>query len=283
MRFVSLRFVSSVSEHDPRPARRETPPAHGHPARDRPATRLRTRHRPRGDRPGPCPAGRRPLSRLSPAPQPGDAPPPDWARAGIAALCAADPDFARIEPAAGPLPWRSRPRGFGGLARTILGQQISNQAAGAIWRRFQALPGALEPAGLLRLTDGQFRAAGLSRPKVAHLRGLAEACLAGTLRLEALPGMADDVAIAHLSAQRGLGPWTAQVHLIFAEDRADIFPYADVALAAAAQHLKGMPERPGPKALLALSGAWAPWRSVAARLLWHHWRHVTGRPAGEEP
>ncbi|MFC4166160.1 DNA-3-methyladenine glycosylase family protein [Teichococcus aestuarii] len=208
--------------------------------------------------------------------------PPAWALEGIAALCRLDADFARIEPAAGPLPWRSRPRGFGGLARTILGQQISNQAAGAIWRRFSALPGALEPAGLLQLTDEQFRAAGLSRPKVAHLRGLAEACLAGTLQLEALSGMADAVAIAHLSAQRGLGPWTAQVHLIFAEDRADIFPYADVALAAAAQHLKGLPARPGPKALLALSAAWSPWRSLAARLLWHHWRHVTGRPAGEE-
>ncbi|MFB9969138.1 DNA-3-methyladenine glycosylase family protein [Pseudoroseomonas cervicalis] len=212
-----------------------------------------------------------------------EAPRPAWAAAGLAALAEADPDFAGIEAAAGPLPWRSRPRGFGGLARTVLGQQISNQAAGAIWLRFSALPGALEPAGLLRLSDDALRGAGLSRPKVAHLRGLAEACLEGRLRLEELPAMGDAEAVAHLSAQRGLGPWTAQVHLLFAEDRPDIFPEGDVALAASAAHLKGMPARPSPRALTALSLSWRPWRSLAARLLWHHWRHVTGRPAGEEP
>jgi len=206
---------------------------------------------------------------------------PEWAREGIALLCAQDPDFARIEPAAGPLVWRTRPRGFGGLARTIVGQQISAIAADAIWRRFAALPGALEPAGMLALTDEQLRTAGLSRPKVAHLRGLAEACLAGTLRLDRLSEMTDEVALAHLAAPRGLGPWTAQVHLLFAEQRTDIFPVGDVALAASAQALKGLPERPKPKQLLALSEAWSPWRSLAARLLWHHWRHITGRPVGE--
>jgi DNA-3-methyladenine glycosylase II len=208
---------------------------------------------------------------------------PEEARADILALGESDPSFAGIEAAAGPLPWRLRPRGFAGLARTVLGQQISNQAAGAIWRRFAALPGALEPAGMLALTEEQLRTAGFSRPKVAHLRGLAEACLSGTLRLEALAGMTDAEAIAHLAAQRGLGPWTAQVHLIFAEGRRDIFPWGDVALAASLQQLKSLPARPSPKELLRLSEAWSPWRSVAARLLWHHWRHATGRPAGEEP
>jgi len=210
-----------------------------------------------------------------------DPPPPAWARAGIARLCEQDPDFARIEPLAGPLVWRTRPRGFAGLARTVTGQQISFIAADAIWRRFAALPGALEPAGLLALTDEQLRTAGLSRPKVAHLRGLAEAVLAGTLQLDRLEEMTDEVALAHLAAQRGLGPWTAQVHLLFAEQRADIFPFGDVALAGGAQALKGMPERPKPKQLVAMAEAWRPWRSMAARLLWHHWRHVTGRPAGE--
>lgn len=208
---------------------------------------------------------------------------PPWARAGITALCQSDPDFAAIEAAAGPLPWRRRPRGFAGLARTVCGQQISNQAAGAIWRRFSSLPGALEPAGMLALSDEDLRVAGLSRPKVAHLRGLAEACIDGRLRLDALAGMPDEEAIAHLAGQRGLGPWTAQVHLLFAEDRPDIFPHGDVALAAAVQHLKSLPARPPPKALQALALAWSPWRSLAARLLWHHWRFVTGRPAGEEP
>ncbi|MFC3124640.1 DNA-3-methyladenine glycosylase family protein [Pseudoroseomonas globiformis] len=206
---------------------------------------------------------------------------PAWVEAGLAALCVADPDFASIIPAAGPLPWRSRSRGFGGLARTVLGQQISNQAAEAIWRRFSALPGASTPEGMLTLTDEELRIAGLSRPKVAHLRSLAAACLDGSLRLHELPGMSDEVAIDHLAAQRGLGPWTAQVHLLFAEDRADIFPYADVALAASVQHLKQLSARPSAPALIGISDLWRPWRSLAARLLWHHWRHVTGRPAGE--
>jgi DNA-3-methyladenine glycosylase II len=202
-------------------------------------------------------------------------------RQGLQALYAADPDFARIEPVAGPLPWRTRPRGFGGLARTILGQQISHQAAEAIWRRFSAIPGALEPSGLLLLRDEDFRAAGLSRPKVAHLRSLADASLNGTLRLDALGDMTDAEATAHLAAQRGLGPWTAQVHLLFAEGRLDVFPHGDVALAASYAHLKALPERPTYRALTLAAEAWSPWRSLAARLLWHHWRHVTGRPVGE--
>lgn len=206
---------------------------------------------------------------------------PDWASGGLAALCALDPDFAGIESAAGPLPWRRRPRGFGGLVRCVLGQQISNQAAEAIWRRFSALPGALQPAGLLALRDDEFRTAGLSRPKVVHLRGLAEASLRGDLRLDQLEAMTDAEAIAHLAAQRGLGPWTAQVHLLFAEDRRDIFPHGDVALAASLAHLKRLPARPTPRALTLLAEGWSPWRSLAARLLWHHWRHVTGRPVGE--
>ena len=206
---------------------------------------------------------------------------PDWVQPGLEGLFRLDPDFATIEPLAGPLPWRRRPRGFGGLARSILGQQISNQAAEAIWRRFVALPGSLQPEGLLALRDEDFRAAGLSRPKVAHLRGLAAAALRGELRLDALDRMTDAEAVAHLAAQRGLGPWTAQVHLLFAEDRPDVFPHGDVALAAALAHLKNLATRPAPNALTRLAEGWSPWRSLAARLLWHYWRHVTGRPVGE--
>ena len=100
---------------------------------------------------------------------------PTEARTAIAQLVLLDPDFACIEAAAGPLPWRSRAAGFPGLLQTIMGQQISNQAAAAIWRRLAAIPGALEPAGLLALDDDVLRAAGLSRPKVAHCRSVAAA------------------------------------------------------------------------------------------------------------
>ncbi|WP_082012627.1 DNA-3-methyladenine glycosylase [Belnapia sp. F-4-1] len=218
----------------------------------------------------------------SPFPPPFPAPPP-WAREGLAALAAADPRLGAIEAAAGPLPWRTRQPGFPGLLRAICGQQISNQAAAAIWRRLAALPGALDPAGLLAMDDATLCGiAGLSRPKAAHARSLAAACIEGRLDFIALPAMSDAEAVAHIAAVKGLGPWTAAVHLLFAEQRPDVFPAGDLALAASAAHLLGLPARPGPKALAVLAEGWRPWRSLAARLLWHHWRFVTGRPAVED-
>ncbi|TDG29718.1 DNA-3-methyladenine glycosylase 2 family protein [Paracraurococcus ruber] len=208
---------------------------------------------------------------------------PPWARAGIAALVAADPRLGAIEPAAGPLAWRVRQAGFPGLLRAICGQQISNQAAAAIWNRLKAVPGALDPAGLLALDDATLcGVAGLSRPKAAHARSLATACLEGRLDFAGLPAMGDEAAVAHIAAVKGLGRWTAEIHLLFAEQRPDVFPSGDLALAASAAHLLGLPARPGPKDLAAIALGWAPWRSLAARLLWHHWRFVTGRPVVED-
>jgi DNA-3-methyladenine glycosylase II len=205
--------------------------------------------------------------------------PPAAARAAIDLLVAGDTDFAAIERHAGPLPWRTRAPGFPGLLQAIVAQQISNQAAAAIWGRLRIIGGALEPAGLLALSDEALRTAGLSRPKVAHARSLAAAFLDGTLDPIAIAAMDDEAAVATIAAVRGLGRWTAEVYLLFALGRHDVFPAGDVALAASAAHLKGLETRPGPVALRALSEAWRPARSLAARLLWHHWRHVTGRPA----
>jgi DNA-3-methyladenine glycosylase II len=146
-------------------------------------------------------------------------------------LFAIEPRFAGIEERAGPLPWRSRARGFPGLLRTICGQQISNQAAGAIWRRLSAIEGALTPEGLLALDDTTLcGVAGLSRPKAAHARSLAGACLDGRLDFERIAGLPDAEAVAMMSAVKGLGPWTSEVHLLFAEGRTDIFPSGDIAL-----------------------------------------------------
>ncbi|WP_426957929.1 DNA-3-methyladenine glycosylase family protein [Muricoccus radiodurans] len=208
---------------------------------------------------------------------------PDWVADGLRAIAAADPPLAAVTERAGPLPWRRRPRGFPGLLRAICGQQISNRAAGAIWARLRAVPGALEPAGLLTLDDSVLcGVAGLSRPKASHARSLATAIVEGRLRLDALPAMTDDEAVAHLCAVRGLGRWTAQVHLLFAEERADVFPDGDLALAASLAHLRGLAARPTQRELVVLAEVWRPWRSLAARLLWHHWRHATGRP-GTDP
>jgi DNA-3-methyladenine glycosylase II len=208
--------------------------------------------------------------------------PPPEARTRLDALCAADPRLAAVERAAGPLPWRVRPRGFPGLLAAIVGQQVSTAAAAAIWRRLGAVEGALDPAGLLALDEPTLRAAGLSRPKVAHARALAEAFARGSLDDAAVAGMEDDAAIAAITAVRGLGPWSAEVFLVFAHERPDVFPAGDLALQEAARSLLGLAARPGPAALRALAERWAPSRALAARLLWHHWRAETGRPTMDD-
>ncbi len=208
--------------------------------------------------------------------------PPPAMRAALDALVLLDPRLAVIEPAAGPLPWRVRPPGFPGLLQAIVAQQISNQAATAIWRRLSAIPGALDPAALAALPDEALIGAGLSRPKVAHARALSAAFLDGRLSDSGLTALDDAAALAAITAVRGLGPWTAEVYLLFAMQRPDVFPAGDIAVAGAAAHLLGLPSRPGPAALRALAEAWRPHRALAARLLWHHWRHITGRPSMDD-
>jgi DNA-3-methyladenine glycosylase II len=208
--------------------------------------------------------------------------PPPTARAAIDQLIRLDPDFAAIEQRAGPLPWRTRPSGFPGLLQAIVAQQISNQAAAAIWARFAATPGATTPGGLLSLCDEALRAAGLSRPKIAHARSLAEAFASGVLAEATLAAMDDEAAIAAISSVRGMGRWSAEIYLLFALGRLDVFPAADLVLASAAADLKRLPLRPSQTVLRELAEAWRPARAMAARLLWHHWRYLTGRPAMDD-
>lgn len=203
-------------------------------------------------------------------------------RAALEQLCAADPDLAAVEPAAGPLPWRTRPAGFVGLLSAITGQQISNAAAAAIWKRIEALPGALDPASFLRLSDEELRGAGFSRQKLLYGRLLAEAFTDGRLSIEAIDHMSDEDAITTISSVKGLGRWTAEVYLLFAHARRDVFPAADLGLAAAATDIKHLEARPTPKALRQLAEGWRPYRGLAARLLWHHWRMVTDRPSFDD-
>ncbi len=209
--------------------------------------------------------------------------PPPWARAALDRLARIDPDLARIEQQAGRLPWRVRQPGFSGLLNAIVGQQISNQAAAAIWRRCCALPGCGAPATFLLIDAETLRAAGLSRPKIAHGRAVAEAFCSGRLASETLAAMGDEEAVATLSSVRGLGVWSAEIYLLFALQRPDVFPAGDLALQAAAAHLKGLPERPRAADLRRIAEPWQPHRAIAARLLWHWWRHVTGRPSMDDP
>ena len=204
-------------------------------------------------------------------------------RAALDTLVAHDPRLARIEAAAGPLPWRVRSGGFAGLLQIVVGQQISNQAALAIWQRLAVLPGARDPAGLLALDEAVLRTAGLSRPKVAHARSLATAFAEGQLSEAGLASLPDLEATAAITAIRGLGPWTAEVYLLFALQRQDVFPAGDIALAGAAAEILGLSQqRPDPRALRLLAEAWRPSRALAARLLWHHWRRLTGRPSFDD-
>jgi DNA-3-methyladenine glycosylase II len=176
----------------------------------------------------------------------------------------------RVEAEAGPLPWRVRAPGFAGLLNAIVGQQISNQAAAAIWRRVCALEGCLSPEGLLAIDDADLRAAGLSRPKIGHARAVAEAFVAGVLATDALAAMDDEAAVRTISSVRGLGVWSAEIYLLFA-------------LQAATADLKGLPARPTAASLRVIAAPWQPHRALAARLLWHWWRHVTGRPSMDDP
>ncbi|WP_448585362.1 DNA-3-methyladenine glycosylase family protein [Thermaurantiacus sp.] len=184
--------------------------------------------------------------------------------------------LGRVEPrlAAARARWgepepRIRPPGFGTLLRAIVAQQVSTAAAASIWARLEAAfgdPG--DPAVIAAAGEEALRRAGLSRQKAAYALGLAARVREGTLPLEALPAD-DEAAIACLAAVRGLGRWSAEIYLLFAEGRRDAFPAGDLALRVAAGRLFGLGERPGEARLRALAEAWRPWRGVAALLLWH--------------
>jgi len=207
---------------------------------------------------------------------------PDSARAGLDWLAQLDPDLGRIEAEAGALPWRVRLAGFPGLLNAITGQQISNQAAAAIWRRLCALDGCHDPERFLLLDEDTLRGAGLSRPKIGHARAVAEAFRSGLLETETLAAMDDEAAVRALSSVRGLGIWSAEIYLLFALEREDVFPAGDLALQAATADLKRLETRPTPKVLRDIAAQWQPHRALAARLLWHWWRHLTGRPSMDE-
>ncbi|MFN3371343.1 MAG: DNA-3-methyladenine glycosylase family protein [Sphingomonadaceae bacterium] len=188
---------------------------------------------------------------------------------GMAALVAAEPRFAEAQARLGPPEPRIRPRGYETLLRAIVSQQVSTAAAASIWRRLEAgLGNPADPAVLAGADPEALRAMGLSRQKAGYARDLAAHVLSGALPLDALPED-DEAAIRLLSSVRGLGRWSAEIYLLFAEGRADAFPAGDLALQVSAGRLLLGGERPGEKALRALAEPWRPHRGVAALFLWH--------------
>lgn len=172
---------------------------------------------------------------------------------------------------------RVNPTGFAGLAKVVCGQQLSVQSAAAIWGRYEVLPGALEPMGFLTLSEEEVRGIGFSRGKFITMRGVAEAVLTGELDFSSIDALPAEEAIAALTALKGIGPWTAEVYLLFCAAHPDVFPAGDLALLKAAHHGLGLDARPTIKEMIALAAEWAPHRSAAALLFWRYFAALRDR------
>jgi DNA-3-methyladenine glycosylase II len=195
---------------------------------------------------------------------------------GLDGLCRADPRLIAVRERAGTVPLRRVAPGLKSLCSIVIGQQVSTASAAAIFSRFAALFDPLTPDAVLASPVGAFRQAGLSAAKTRTVLALARAAKDG-LDLDALAAADAPEAVARLTALPGVGPWTAELYLLFAAGHPDIFPCRDVALQIAVGEAFGLTARPGEKALALIAGPWAPWRGVAARLFWAYYRAVRGR------
>ena len=190
----------------------------------------------------------------------------------IGSLTQAHPRFEPLREAAGAVPVRWLDRGFKGLVWVVTGQQISVAAGRAIYGRLEAALGVITAETVAAASDDVLRAAGFSAPKIRTLRALQAAAMAGNLDLDALEEKSAEEAILSLCAIKGIGPWTAEVYLLFAAGHPDIFPAADVALQESVRLAFALDTRPATRDLREMSDAWSPWRSAAARLLWAYYR-----------
>ncbi len=196
---------------------------------------------------------------------------------GCAWLRARCPQMTRALDAAGPPPLRRRPHGFAGVLRVVTGQQLSVAAAEAVWGRVEA-GGFDRPEALRDAPDAALRACGLSAAKARCARALA----AADLDFEALRDAPEAQARATLTALPGVGPWTADIYMMFCEGRPDVFAPGDLALREAVRLLQDAPARPSAQALGAQAERWAPWRAVAARVLWAYYAHAKKREGAAE-
>ena len=182
-----------------------------------------------------------------------------------------DADLARILRELGSPPMWAREPGFPTLLHIILEQQVSLASAKAAYERLLATISPLTPNRFLELDDIKLKAIGFSRQKTLYGRNLARSILKGQLDLNAFDGMNDAAVRSELTKIKGIGPWTADIYLLMALRRPDVWPTGDLALATAARRVKGLPSCPTPDQLDHIGAAWRPWRAVAARLLWHYY------------
>jgi DNA-3-methyladenine glycosylase II len=193
--------------------------------------------------------------------------------AARAKLSRLDPLMARADAEVRPSTWVVRERGFRGLVRQIVGQQVSVAAADAVRRKMVDGLGTLSPQTVLAADDTQLRGFGLSIQKIRYIRAIAEA--AGLF--ERLDSLSDEEAVAALVAIKGVGRWTAETYLMFSEGRLDFFPAGDIALQEGFRLLEGSDVRPTEKALYARAEIWKPYRGIAALLLWGYYMQARGR------
>jgi DNA-3-methyladenine glycosylase II len=194
-----------------------------------------------------------------------------------------EPLFAEILERAGPPRFRRRRNGFGTLLHIILEQQVSIDAAAAMHKRLLGLCRPLAPEAFLALDDGTLRSCGFSRQKMGYARDLAARVDSGKLDFARLDAAEDEAALAELLSLRGIGRWSAEVYLLFALGRADIWPAADLGLQVAlGDHLRSGARLDEPETRR-LGEAWRPWRSVAACLFWQSYLHARGRTAPRLP
>lgn len=195
----------------------------------------------------------------------------DYQQQAIAGLITVEPVFSIVIEKFGSPPLWQREEGFPTLIRIILEQQVSLASAKAAFDRLVTAAGELTPARFLQFDDGELKTIGFSRQKTAYGRYLSQAVLSGRLDVPNLHLLSDIEIRSALTAIKGVGIWTANIYLLMAMQRPDIWPQGDIALAAAYQQLKGLDARPASEEMAQISSAWQPWRSVAARLLWHYY------------
>lgn len=200
----------------------------------------------------------------------------DLAR-GLEQLLALDPRLKEVLAIAGQPPLRKRPEGFAGLAAIVTGQQLSTASAAAIWGRLSAAFDPFEPAALRRARPARLARLGLSAAKIRTLKAIARAIDDGSLDLARVAAMSADEAHAMLTAVHGIGPWTADLYLLFCLGHADAWPAGDLALQEAMRLAFALDGRPTARQMGALGDPWRPWRGVAACLLWTYYRAVKRR------
>jgi len=196
---------------------------------------------------------------------------------GLACLLAADPRLTPLAAAAGTFDLRRREAGFAGLCAIVMAQQLSTASATAIWGRFAAAFDPFHPDAVRRARADRLARLGLSTPKIKTVKALGHAVARGEIDLAALGDMPADEAHAALVRLHGIGPWTADIYLLFCLGHADAWPAGDLALQEAARIGLKLRQRPDVKAITRIAEAWRPWRGVAAHLLWAYYKAVKQR------